>query len=142
LVVADSAYQKVVDPATGRPIREQNWVWAVQGAINMHMPEMWGVTQFSDTVVGRGRDKLEEPADRYVRWALRELYYAQRSYHRENDRFAPSLEALGIGGFVLPDGDTLAVTLELTDDGFQGSAPSTDSEGTWLIHHEGRVWRQ
>jgi hypothetical protein len=139
--VEDSTYQKIVDSTTGRPEREQNWVWAVQGAVNMHMPEMWGIVQFSDIVVGRGRDTLEEPADRHVRWALRELYYAQRTYHRENDRFAATREELGIAGFLLPSGDSLAVTLELTDDGFEGTAPSTDGEGVWRIHHEGRVWR-
>ena len=142
LIVEDSAYQKVVDTTAGRPAREQNWVWAVQGAVNMHMPEMWGVVQFSDIIVGRGRAVLEQPEDQYVRWALRELYYAQRLYRREHEAFAPSLEELGIGGFILPGGDSLAVTLEVTDEGFEASAPSVEGTGSWRIHHEGRVWRQ
>ena len=33
-----------------------NWVWSPQGAINMHIPEMWGFVQFSETVAGRGTE--------------------------------------------------------------------------------------
>jgi hypothetical protein len=29
-----------------------NWVWSPQGVVNMHVPEMWGYVDFSDTVVG------------------------------------------------------------------------------------------
>ena len=30
-----------------------NWVWSPQGAVNMHIPEMWGTVGFSDTIAGR-----------------------------------------------------------------------------------------
>jgi hypothetical protein len=142
LMVVDSAYQKVVDTTSGRPMREQNWVWAVQGAINMHMPEMWGIVQFSDVVVGRGREALAQPEDRPVRWALRELYYAQRSYRREHDQFASSLEEMGIAGFQLPDGTPLIVELEMTDDGYVASGLGADGETTWRIREDGRAWRE
>ena len=32
----------------GKVQREYNWVWNEQGAINMHMPENWGVVQFTE----------------------------------------------------------------------------------------------
>ena len=32
----------------GKFLREYNWVWSNQGAINMHLPENWGYVQFSD----------------------------------------------------------------------------------------------
>jgi hypothetical protein len=37
-------------------LREDNWVWSPQGAINMHIPEKWGFVQFSDIVVGCGEE--------------------------------------------------------------------------------------
>jgi hypothetical protein len=46
--VKDGTYVKRVDPKTGKPFPEDNWVWSSQGAINMHMPERWGFVQFSD----------------------------------------------------------------------------------------------
>jgi len=48
LEVIDGAYRKLTDPDTGEPLAEDNWVWSPQGAVNMHMPEMWGVVEFSD----------------------------------------------------------------------------------------------
>lgn len=38
--VADGKYEKV--PGT----KEDNWVWSPQGAVNMHVPEKWGVVRF------------------------------------------------------------------------------------------------
>ncbi len=32
--------------------RCENWVWSPQGEINMHIPEMWGLVDFSGTTVG------------------------------------------------------------------------------------------
>lgn len=32
----------------GNFLREYNWVWSNQGAINMHLPENWGYIQFSE----------------------------------------------------------------------------------------------
>jgi hypothetical protein len=48
LVARDGGYDKRLDPATGLPLPEMNWVWSPQGAINMHMPEMWGFVTFRD----------------------------------------------------------------------------------------------
>jgi hypothetical protein len=55
LEIVDGEYVKLTDPATGQPLPEDNWVWSPQGAVNMHMPEMWGIVQFSDVPVGRRR---------------------------------------------------------------------------------------
>lgn len=48
LVAREEGYHKVLDPLTGRPRPEMNWVWSPQGAINMHMPEKWGFVTFRD----------------------------------------------------------------------------------------------
>jgi len=47
LRVENGAYVKVLDPATGRPLAEHNWVWSPQGAVNMHLPERWGFLEFA-----------------------------------------------------------------------------------------------
>ncbi|MCP3902371.1 MAG: hypothetical protein GY715_01950 [Planctomycetes bacterium] len=38
--IVDGAYEKVPDT------KEDNWVWSPQGAINMHLPRMWGYVVF------------------------------------------------------------------------------------------------
>jgi hypothetical protein len=52
LDVEDGRYVKRLDPGTGKPLPENNWVWSPQGAINMHIPERWGYAEFSDVVAG------------------------------------------------------------------------------------------
>lgn len=46
ILVEDGKYVK--DPE--KP-DEDNWVWAGQGSINMHLPEFWGYLQFADGAV-------------------------------------------------------------------------------------------
>ena len=38
---------------TDRP--EYNWVWSPQGLIYMHMPDLWGLVQFSDKTIEAGK---------------------------------------------------------------------------------------
>ena len=46
LEVENGRYAKVLDPATGKPRAEHNWVWSPQGVIDMHQPERWGTVEF------------------------------------------------------------------------------------------------
>jgi len=85
--VADGAYRKVIDPATGRPYPEDNWVWSPQGLINMHYPEMWGFVQFSREAVGAGEAAFVWRSREDARWALRRFYYRQMDALRADGRF-------------------------------------------------------
>ncbi len=51
-LIENGNYVKEVNTETGKPYPENNWVWSPQGRINMHMPEMWGIVQFSSIVSG------------------------------------------------------------------------------------------
>jgi hypothetical protein len=59
----DGTRRKVADPATGKPLREDNWVWSPQGLVDMHFPEMWGFLQFSGLEAGAGEEPLRAPDD-------------------------------------------------------------------------------
>ncbi|POY38959.1 hypothetical protein C3K47_00195 [Solitalea longa] len=41
-------YVKRIDPKTGNPLSEYNWVWSPMGAINMHIPELWKPVKFEN----------------------------------------------------------------------------------------------
>lgn len=62
---------------------EDNWVWSPQGAVAMHLPERWGMLQFSDDLVNQATFK------RNPEWTLRSiamtLYYAEHSYASSNN---------------------------------------------------------
>ena len=61
---------------------EDNWVWSGQGEISMHLPERWGVLQFSEDAP----EVLEMPETGVddEEWTLRQVamsvYYAQHYY--------------------------------------------------------------
>ena len=52
--VVDGRYQKLPG------IREDNWVWSPQGAVNMHLPQRWGFVQF--TMDGEKPDAVDSAA--------------------------------------------------------------------------------
>ncbi|MFH0944989.1 MAG: carbohydrate-binding family 9-like protein [Planctomycetota bacterium] len=52
--IEGSEYVKQTDPATGKPLPEDNWVWSPQGVVNMHIPERWGVVVFTDSHRAKG----------------------------------------------------------------------------------------
>ena len=82
---------KVINPQTGKPLPEDNWVWSTQGVIDMHRPETWGFIQFSDHVAGTEREKFRPNPEEKVKDELRALYFAQRTYYSHYKRFATNL---------------------------------------------------
>ena len=57
---------------------EDNWVWSPQGEIAMHLPERWGILQFSDLTPGE--DILVYNPEWEVRQVAMAVYYAEHNY--------------------------------------------------------------
>jgi hypothetical protein len=135
---AAGGYAKRLKPGTSEPLAEHNWVWSPQGAIDMHMPERWGVVQFSARPAGSGTDPFVEDPNERVRWALRRLYYRQRDYHAANGRYATALDPLN-GADIQVEGLAFRPVLqatrtlyEISADGFAGTLVHIDQDGrTW-----------
>jgi len=127
LLINDSGYRKKRDPVSGKPLPEHNWVWSPQGAINMHMPEMWGFVQFSDQNPSNGTQEFIKNPDEEIKWALRLLYYQLRDIHETKGKYKL---------IEVPEG----VKLELTDNQYLITWPGTQGLN-WHINHEGKIWR-
>lgn len=124
---ARGGYVKRTD-AAGKPLPEHNWVWSPQGAINMHLPEMWGVVQFGGAKMLR--DRQEESA----LWELRRVYYAERAWRAAHGAYAGVLSTLDITG--LPAGVALVAS------GGSWQATLTLRNGQrWRIRDDGYVTR-
>jgi hypothetical protein len=129
---------KRMQPGTTNPLPEDNWVWSPQGAVDMHMPERWGYVQFSNGPSGSASDTFTDDPNERVKWALRRLYYRQRSYRAASGTYATTLEALSAsnirvdGAEFKPVLHTTASTYEITTTGFDGT--------TVHILNDGRVW--
>lgn len=132
--VKDSKYSKVINPNTGQPYSEDNWVWSPMGIINMHYPELWGYVVFADA---NGPDTFTLPQDELIKWELRKLYYRQRNYFESNGQFTQDVEVL-LGGEKLG----IAPTMEITRSLFQITAPSADGTARYCIREDGKLWKE
>lgn len=137
LGVEAGGYVKRCDPATGRPLPEHNWVWAPQGLIAMHYPELWGVLAFVDA---EGEPPPAAPAGLHP---LRLLYYAQRCQAERSGSFARDLEALAPLLPAVPDWRVFP--LALAGDGrhfLAWTLPDRSDGESWSIDDRGRLRRQ
>jgi hypothetical protein len=133
----DGQYQKKINPATGLPYPEDNWVWSPQGVVNMHLPEMWGFVQFSDIPSGKEKTSFKWNRDEEVKWALRQVYYAQRRYVSTNRRYASDVNQLADLKEVPGSFD---VKIYTTPEMYEAIIQSPFSGKTWHINQEGRTW--
>ena len=135
---AGGRYAKRLAPNGQDPLREDNWVWSPQGAVNMHMPERWGSVQFSGRNAGTSTEAFVEDPNERVKWALRRLYYRQRRYRDAHGVYATNLDALNASD-IRVDGIEFRPVLhasgslyEITANGFDGAVVH--------ITNDGRVW--
>ena len=136
VTVSDGKYHKV----PGK--KEDNWVWSPQGIVDMHRPEKWGYVQFTSKKPVAARF-VPDPA-MPAREVLQEIYYAQRTFHSKNSRWAASLAELGLAEGI---GAKLAKApvVSLTPGGFRATAgvrgPNRKLE-LWHIGPDARVWTE
>ncbi len=108
--IVDDKYIKVA----GKP--EDNWVWSPQGAINMHMPEKWGVVQFTSKPVGEAKFQVSESDD--IKDFMHQVYYVEKKYFEQNKKYTDDIAQLNhISPALMKHAKTLR-SLHTTDTGF------------------------
>ncbi|MGM9758727.1 MAG: carbohydrate-binding family 9-like protein [Parabacteroides sp.] len=134
----DGKYVKV--PLKGEDkIRENNWVWAPTGVINIHMPEYWGYVQFSDQVAGQGETPFVKNPAEDTKWILRNLYYRQTEYAEKFGGYATSLVDLKPAE-ICPAETAAQLKIYSTPSMYEITLPAAD--GTlWHIRQDGLVWK-
>ncbi len=135
-VIEDGKYVRRKDHKTGKLLPEDNWVWSPQGVINMHYPERWGTAVFTKdkSLKKPDREILEnESLARYL-WAI---YYRQRSYSREHNKFANALSQLDLPAEGKDNGMHFEITLNADKDTFN-AVLVTENGKSFSINEEGR----
>jgi hypothetical protein len=134
--VKDGKYQKVINPETGKPFPEDNWVWSPQGIVNMHYPEMWGFVQFSDKPAGSQKVSFVQKPEEAAKCYLRRLYYNQKKFLYQNGTYTSDLSKLNITDKAV-EGFTLPPVLESTSGMFEASLTSSDGKYKVTINNHG-----
>jgi len=137
--VENGEYIRKTDSLTRRLLPENNWVWAPQGSISMHIPEMWGVLQISDNEIEPNNLSAKTGQEERIKWFLRQVYYKEKEYHLENKTYTNDLQFLGLDEY--PDIETDHIQISSTGNQFIASYP--ENNNTILkINHQGRVWKK
>ncbi|XP_070577820.1 uncharacterized protein [Ptychodera flava] len=89
----DGHYEKI----PGLP--EDNWVWSSQHAINMHLPERWGILQFSTDNVNS--TKFVRDPNWPIYSALVEVYNAEKKFFAIQGYFTADLKQLELADWVV-----------------------------------------
>ena len=130
--IIDGAYVK-------KDSREFNWVWSPQGLIYMHMPEFWGLVQFSDLPPENNKVYFKESGLDKIKWALRQVYVRQRNYFFRNDRFTASVKALDLRK-APAKGVPWPPKIVLTPSGWEATVNWNDQKV--IIRKDGKVWTE
>lgn len=128
-----------IEDGIRKPWPEDNWVWSPQGVINMHVPTKWGFVEFTPTRVGKGNAEFHFDPDDEVRMALREVYFAEKSYYETNGTYSSKLPALK-SRFRLSNGIWFMPAIAVTQSMFEATFPSVHRNALWHIRQDGRVW--
>ena len=137
-LIENGGYKKEINPQTGKPFPENNWVWSPTGLINMHMPEMWGFLQFSAVRAGTGTEDFVQDENLDRKWALRMVYYAEFEYFTKNSTYSSSLTDLGLNLSDFPK-NLPAPVIHSTRTTFESFIPSVNGNPEWIIYQDGRI---
>ncbi len=137
-LIENGNYRKEINPQTGKPYPEDNWVWSPQGRINMHMPEMWGFIQFSSFQAGTSSEEFRPDKDFDIKWALRMVYYAEFEYFVKNGTYSSSLSEIGLNPEDFPKNLPLPL-IRSTRSTFESNIAAANGSPEWTIYHDGRI---
>ncbi|WP_462317649.1 carbohydrate-binding family 9-like protein [Marinilabilia sp.] len=135
--VVDGHYFKKKDPETEETLPEENWVWSPQGVVNMHRPETWGFVHFTDLEAGEESVGFTYPESEKIKWALRNLYYAQKAYRAKYGHYVSKIKKLTKIGF---KPELLPRDIEVKVGWHTFEAKAISEERNWFIDQEGHTW--
>ena len=131
--IVDDTYVKQKD-ATGKNLRENNWVWSPTGYVNMHKPETWGIVQFEAE-----RDKSYLPDPRMeIEWALWKSYYDIKECWKSEDRTTCMSKIAASWDRSL---DQTPIILHWSPDQFYLSAHHQGTHTYYSLDHQARLTR-
>ena len=136
--VVDGEYSKTINPETGKPYPEHNWVWSPQHAIDMHKPEYWGVLQLSEINAGKGSESYAKDPDFETKVILRELFDQQHIFRHNHNRFAQSADQLDIDKEILANKN---IIFDVVKNRFTLSSPAKEEGYSWYLREDSKIWK-
>ena len=122
----------------GKFLRENNWVWSSQGAINMHLPEHWGYIEFGESpkINQQFVHKTDAEIEQIVYALFRKIAYGDYKYLKDNP--PGKIIPVQLTGF---DDRKLKITLLNSFTGFDLAVKDQVSGLTYTIDEKGYLNR-
>lgn len=139
--VENGQYVKQIDSETGNPFPEDNWVWSPQGVIDMHLPERWGIVQFSEEPPG-SNISFTHSSDLKYEWILRELYYRQRDFRSKNGDYAEDLDQLQPQELFDEHNIQPEVQIRILNNSYIMSLTTDELDRIFYIREDSRAWKE
>jgi hypothetical protein len=133
--IVDGNYKKQINPETGKPFPEMNWVWSPQGVVDMHRPETWGYLIFADRPKPQAMAQEEIDPYFYQKMLLVDFYNQQQEFFKMYGKYAGSLFELNKRGRT----SNSTIFIEATSKQFLVSLETSDGKRLF-IDHEKRIW--
>ena len=135
--IVDGKYQKKKDDRTGKFLSENNWVWNATGEVNMHVPERWGMLQFSKNRVNAGKVQFLMPEEEEFKKILWLVYYKQMDFRGKHKQYAAYLSKLEVPETLsLDSGKKVKIQLSCAGDQFKVTL-TPDDDQAFTINESG-----
>jgi len=90
--------------------------------------------------VGSGSDEFIAHPQEQVKWALRQVYYAQRAYYLKNGNYTDNFKDLNItiesvAGYHWPP------VIQTTDHYFEAQCNADDGIDCWIIQNDSKIYQ-
>jgi hypothetical protein len=137
--VRDGVYAKAVD-ANGKALPPHYSCFTPQGIINMHYPERWAYTVFSDKAPNLKAENFSLPYSEKQRKYLWLVYYRQKELFKLNKKYAANLKDLNIqeSGIVI-DGKRNVLTMEANSKQFLVLIREEGNASSISVDHDGQI---
>lgn len=135
--IKEGNYIKVPADAHTSP-QPDYWLWAPMGIVSIHMPEYWGMVQFSDVYAGTGEDFFIHYPEEKTKQILRNLYYRQHTFKAQTGQYATQLSDLSPQEIASP-AELESLALYPTLSMYEMTLQAPDGK-TWHIREDGKIW--
>ena len=125
---ADGKYVKRTE--NGKPLPEDNWVWAPTGLIDIHCPDFWGFVFFAD-----GDEDYRIPENELRKLDLRAEYYNQFSVYEKTGHFTENTIKKET-----KTGSLCTIKTQITDKTFLISCETEDGKGRIYLRSDGYTY--
>ena len=137
--VENGVYSKALD-AAGKPFPPHYAVWTSQGIINMHYPERWAYTIFSDKLPAATPQIFILPYAEKQKKLLWLAYYRQKEFFKKSKQYAATLKELNVPeSDILIDGKRNSIKLETTSKQFLVSIREEGGTNSISIDQDGLI---